>query len=191
MVNDWPALLKRASVQALSRPALAYKTKRLSLEQKDRQWLASGPPVSQGEILQFEARLGVEIPISLREFFETSNGFVYVNHLIDRIRSVEELSWENRDPELAWLADSLREQGNVTDIDDGKLVDCAANAARILRALQVTDFSGNSSVILLDPAAGALEWPALILSPEGMIQEFESFFHAVQYEVDRTYSLYG
>lgn len=190
MVYGWPALLNRASVQALSLPTLAYKTKRLSIEQKERQWLGSGPPVSQKEMRELGERLGTEVPLALREFFETCNGFAYLNHLIDRIRGITELSWENRDPELGWLADTMREQGAITDIEGGT-VDFAKNADRIQRALQLTDVASNGSVILLDPAPGKGEWSALILSPEGMIQEFESFFHAVQHQIDQTHDRFG
>jgi hypothetical protein len=136
---------------------------------RDR-WLGFAPATAE-EIAAAEARLGVSLPPSLREFLAVTNGWRDAGEFVYRLAGTAEIGWL-RDLDQGWIDD----WGGA--FDEGQ-DEQSAETALLRRALQVS-LDADASVMFLDPdevdADG--EWAGYWLaswSGEGP-QWFRSFY---------------
>jgi hypothetical protein len=98
-------------------------------------WLGFGP-ASAEEISAAEARLGVSLPPSLREFLAVTNGWRDAGEFIYRLAGAAEVGWL-RDMDSFWISDlQIFEESGENDM--------------LRRALQVS-LEGDCAVMFLDP----------------------------------------
>ncbi len=171
---DWkPFLLE------FSRDILADEDMRSSLpgEVVASGWLGF-PGATENELAEAEARLGVKLPPSYREFLSVTNGWVGMGAFIERMWSASEIEWyrvRNQQAIDAWTMGMGLGQGGaiveptVPDRDYfvyGEGQDSAYLRTEYLSsALEISDW-GDSAILLLNPR---------IVTPDG---EWEAWFHA-------------
>jgi len=137
-------------------------------------WLGFAPAAEE-EIAAAEARLGVSLPPSLREFLAVTNGWRDAGNFIYRLASTAELGWL-RDLDPGWIDAFGAAMDGALDEDDDEY---EGVTPMLRRALQLS-LDGDCAVMFLDPGdvdAGG-EWAGYWLaswSGEGP-ERFGSFY---------------
>jgi hypothetical protein len=161
----WDELLKRWSRAALASP---QRTARLPKNVIASGWLGY-PGASPAALQQAEARLGISLSPSYRQFLATTNGWHTGNRAIPELWPVEQIEWF-RVNNQRWI-DAYFEAdiGPVSDSDYftyGKSQDPALFRREYLEsALQISP-EGDEAVLLLNPK---------VTTPDG---EWEAWFFA-------------
>jgi hypothetical protein len=174
---NWDSFLRRWSQEALT--ALGQDQSTLPPEAIASGWLGY-PGATDEQIAAAEARLGISLPPSYRNFLQVSNGWPQTTPFIYRIWSVEEIDWfpaRHQD----WIDAFLERHGNepidpynasapAPSVPDrqyfvyGAEQDCSQIRVEYLhRALEISE-KGDSAIYLLNPE---------IITKEG---EWEAWF---------------
>jgi hypothetical protein len=130
------------------------------------------PGASGAELAAAEARLGIRLPPSYRQFLAVSNGWGQLTDFIYNLWSAEEIEWlpvRNQHLMTVWTEDMPPDTRTVTDAEYfvyGEAQDCVSVRGEYLRtALEISDW-GDSAICLLNPQ---------VVMPEG---EWEAWFFA-------------
>jgi cell wall assembly regulator SMI1 len=86
---DWHALLQAWSTAMLTDPE---NMEFVPTELRERGWLGC-PGATPAQIAQAEHRLGTTLPPSYRDFLRVTNGWNFLNGLVDKVYSTEEVDW--------------------------------------------------------------------------------------------------
>jgi len=162
---DWNELLKRWSRDALGSPQRAAL---LPQNAKASGWL--GYPGSSPDALnQAEARLGMDLPPSYRQFLATTNGWHTGNRAIPELWPVEQIEWfrvNNQD----WIDAYMdTDAGPISDSNYfvyGKDQDPVLFRREYLESALQISTEGDEAVYLLNPK---------VTTPDG---EWEAWFFA-------------
>ena len=148
---DWKSLLQQMNDAILSAPLV--ESFNLPPEVIEKKWIGYDPATEE-QIAVAEARLGLVLPASYREFLKVSNGWRVCNPYMDAVFPVERIDlMRNTDPDLILNWEQRRqdaEQASVADI------------AHTIRVSAWTDMA----VLLLNPQKS---------TPEG---EWEAWFYS-------------
>lgn len=159
IAREWRELLSQWSADVLERREYRQE---LPAEVVKSGWLGY-PGASEEAIAQAEARLGVQLPPSYKEFLRVSNGWRMTSPFIERVWSVEKIEWfAKRRPDWvnAWKTglESVWPPGSHDPESDEEFRHLAAT-------LEVSDV-GDEAIYLLNP---------LVVSEIG---EWEAWFFA-------------
>ena len=146
--------------------------------------LASGwlgfPGVSEGQLAELEARLGVTLPPSYRSFLRVSNGFLQPGVIVPRLLPANEVAWlRELDPDTidAWIETASR-AGHVANPDDFEQY--------LSTALQVSSRETvGTAMYLLNPRVTSAdgEWEAFFFAHwVPGVRRFPSFWALMQAE---------
>ncbi|WP_169314157.1 SMI1/KNR4 family protein [Streptomyces piniterrae] len=142
-------------------------------------------PASADEVAAAEARLGRELPPSLREFLLTTNGWRDAGNFIYRLAGTSE---------LAWLADTDEDSGWIDAYSETEFADedMEPEGEILARSLRLS-LDGDAAVMLLDPkdVDERGEWAGYWLASwSGMGPErFDSFYDLMHDQYTRFHSL--
>ncbi len=130
------------------------------------------PGASEAELAAAEARLGIRLPPSYRQFLAVSNGWGQLTDFIFNLWSTEEIEWlrvRNQHLITVWTEDMPPNTRTVADAEYfvyGETQDCVSVRGEYLRtALEISGW-GDSAICLLNPQ---------VVTPEG---EWEAWFFA-------------
>lgn len=163
---DWSRVFERIAYLVMHTPALDYLLCDLPPECLAEQRFC-GPGASDGEIQEAEARLGVHLPPSYREFLRESNGLVCFPGL-GRLSAAAEIGWF-RDLSGEWceiLDEDAENWSTIPRSTEYPNDDWPAPYVRNL--LQVSE-GGEGDVVLLNPQVVSSdgEWEAFSLYSHG------------------------
>ena len=167
-ITDWRPFLETWSRELIE--AGAYSD--LPAEVVESGWLGF-PGATDEQLSLAEARLGIALPPSYREFLTVSNGWRLTGNFIWRIWSTEEVDWF-RVRNAEWIdtyVNPIRGLGELSLTDEEYLVyDETQDSVRfrveyLESALEVSDI-GDSAIFLLNPK---------VVTPDG---EWEAWFFA-------------
>jgi hypothetical protein len=167
-INDWRQFLETWNSELIQAGAYAD----LPPEVVDSGWLGF-PGATDEQLSVVEARLGVELPWSYREFLTASNGWRRTGTSIWRVWSTEEIDWF-RVRNAEWIdayVNPFGGHGEWSLTDEEYLVyDETQDSVRfrveyLESALEVSDI-GDSAIYLLNPK---------VVTPDG---EWEAWFFA-------------
>ncbi len=116
MKKEWKLLLEELSKQILEDEWIKED---IEEEQVHSNWLGYAPATSK-QINSKEKQLGVVLPSSYKEFLLTTNGFRYVDFLLDNLYPVEEIDWVSKlQPEWVAMFETMQQEqtNTVTDED--------------------------------------------------------------------------
>lgn len=102
---EWVSLLQQWNEDILNSSDAAY----LPEEVLRTGWLGF-PPATEEEIQAAEARLGVRLPDSYREFLKVTNGWRMTSPFIDRVWGTEEIEWLAM--QRRYILDPIRRYGD-------------------------------------------------------------------------------
>ncbi|HEX5504454.1 MAG TPA: SMI1/KNR4 family protein [Thermomicrobiales bacterium] len=169
MEVDWRALLTRWSAELIA--ADEAEGEPLPPEVVASGWLGY-PGATEAQLSAAEARLGVRLPPSYRQFLAVTNGWRHTGTFIDRLWPAEEIDWfrvRNQD----WI-DAYTDPADDAPVP---LSDAAYRvygdeqssvtfrSADLQAALEISDV-GDSAILLLNPR---------VVTPDG---EWEAWFFA-------------
>jgi len=147
------------------------------------------PPADETQLLEAEARLGIALPASYREFLKVTNGWPIAGPFVDRILPVQEIDWFAKKSE-EWIRDwrlglSIGLQLSYTDPGAGNSLEGNAlwfDEKYLDSALQISE--GGIGVYLLNPRVKyeGEEWEAWVFEAETGVARFPSFWHLMQAE---------
>ena len=160
-VEEWRAFLQQWSDDWLQTDHV------LPAEMRERRWFGF-EAATESQIAEAERRLGYRMPPSYRAFLLTSNGWLMVGSLVERIRPIEEVQWlEDDDPQVCeiWTGEGEHEPldgltpAKYFSYDGGPFSDMA----HFQKSLKIADpTAGDSAIYVLNPlaVAGDGEWEA-------------------------------
>jgi hypothetical protein len=134
-------------------------------------WLGF-PGAVEGQIAQAEARLGIRLPPSYREFLAVSNGWSVLAPFIDHLWSTDEIDWlsvRRQDLIDGWLPlrDECPDEEYLAYTEDGVAECDCLRTEHMSTALEISDTAyGDTAICFLNPQ---------IVTPDG---EWEAWFHA-------------
>jgi len=163
MEFNWRVFLERFSQSLLDDKIIRAQQ---SQETLNSRWLGF-PGASLEDIKIAEKRLGVELPLSYRQFLQTSNGWRNSGGFIYRIWSTNEITWF-RERNQAWINAYRAPVDDLPTISDqdyyvyGEDQDPTTLRVEYLQtALEISDV-GDSGIYLLNPqvVTNEGEWEA-------------------------------
>jgi hypothetical protein len=163
---DWESWLDTWNRELLARydPAEynAFVDSRVTPEVVASGWLGS-PGAGETQIAELEARLGVRLPPSYRDFLRISDGFLQPGVIVPRLLPASEVAWlRERDPATieAWTQGMTAAGGECQEPSEGF-------EQHLESALQVSERETvGTAMYLLNPR---------VVSPDG---EWEAFYFA-------------
>jgi hypothetical protein len=148
-MTDWKALLSELSETVMSMESFDetmlqfYGVPELTDSDRESKWLGF-PPASDSEIAETEARLGHELPQSLRDFYLVSNGWRQISDFVYEIVPVQKLNWIREvDPEFCEI---VEDSFDLPDLEDSR----EENEVAVLRSVCLAQ-KGDATTLLIDP----------------------------------------